>query len=115
MVNKEEKRSRGRPAGDPDDLRTERIAIRVHPDLIFELNVLARLDGVTRSVLVERLLIRLVNDHYHRTVVDQIGRYVVGPPEDDLFRVPARGIEFLRQEQKKATPKRRPNPRSFKK
>jgi hypothetical protein len=111
MVKDEQKRSRGRPAGDPDDLRTERIAIRVHPDLIFELNVLARADGVTRSVLVERLLIRLVNDHYRRSVVDQVGRYLNGPPDDPL-RDSARGIEFLRQIQKKSAPKRRPNPRS---
>jgi hypothetical protein len=111
MVVNKEKRSRGRPAGDPDDLRTERIAIRVHPDLIFELNVLARLDGVTRSVLVERLLIRLVNDHYRRTIIDQVGRYLDGPPDEPL-RGSARGIEYIRQVQKKAAPKRKPNPRS---
>ena len=81
MVAKNERKTRGRPPGDPDDLRTERLAIRLHRDLTFELNVLARLDGITRSVLVERLLIRMLNDHYNRNVVDKIGRYVDGPPE----------------------------------
>jgi hypothetical protein len=82
-VKKAEKKKRGRPQGDPDDLRTERIALRIHSDLLFELTLLARLEGVTRSVLVERLLIRLVNDHYSRTLVDKVGRYVSGPPKDD--------------------------------
>ncbi len=100
VVKKAEKRSRGRPAGDPEDLKLERIAIRVHEDLCFELNVLARQEGVTRSMLVERLLIRLVNDHHHRTVVDQIGRYTAGPPDHDPG-MSARGIEYLRKEEAK--------------
>jgi hypothetical protein len=79
-VKKEKPKPKGRPPGDPDDLRTERIAFRVHPNLVFELNVLARLDGVTRSTLIEKMLIRLVNDHHRRTVVDAVGRYLDGPP-----------------------------------
>jgi hypothetical protein len=89
---------RGRPPGDPEDIRTERIAIRVHPDLLFELNVLSRHEGVTRSVLIERLLIRLVNDHFSRTVVDKVGRYLAGPPDD---RSGGKGVEYLRQEVRK--------------
>lgn len=76
-------RARGRPAGDPDDVRTERIALRLHPNLVVEMNVLARLEGISRSVLIEKMLLRLVNDHYNRTVVDRVGRYVDGPPKED--------------------------------
>jgi hypothetical protein len=104
MVVKKSAKPRGRPPGDPDDLRTERLAIRMHPDLVFELNVLARLEGVTRSVLVERLLIRLVNDHYHRTIVDQVGRYLDGPPDVSE----PRGVEYLRRSSAPKVKLRRP-------
>ena len=97
MVVKKAGKRKGRPPGDPDDVRTERMAIRMHTDLVFELNVLARLEGITRSQLVERMLIRLVNDHYARTVVDKVGRYLDGPPEVTS----PRGVEFLRQSQPK--------------
>jgi hypothetical protein len=97
-VKKSIKRTRGRPPGDPEDIRTERIALRVHPDLLFELNVLSRYEGVTRSVLIERLLIRLVNDHFARTVIDKVGRYQNEPPDD---RALGKGIEYLRQLERK--------------
>lgn len=103
-VKKLNPKPRGRPPGDPDDIRTERIAIRVHPHLLFELNVQARIQGVSRSVLIERLLIRLVNDHHRRTLMDPIGRYVDGPP--DIVE-PGKGVEFLRRERMKKTPPRR--------
>ncbi len=106
-VKKEKMKPRGRPPGDPDDVRTERIAIRVHPNLLFELNVISRVEGVTRSVLVERMLIRLVNDHHRRTLMDSIGRYVDGPP--DVVE-PGKGVEFLRRERMKQTPVRRKSP-----
>ena len=96
VVKKTTKRTRGRPAGDPDDIRTERIALRVHPDLLFELNVLSRHEGVTRSVLIERLLIRLVNDHFSRTVVDKVGRYLAGAPTVEHDRPLGKGIEYMR-------------------
>jgi hypothetical protein len=105
VVKKEPKRGRGRPAGDPEDLKLERIAIRVHEDLCFELNVLARQEGVTRSMLVERVLIRLVNDHHNRTLVDKIGRYTDGPPDQDPG-LSARGIEYLRKEETKKSKSR---------
>jgi hypothetical protein len=90
VVRKASTKPRGRPPGDPDDLRTERVAFRIHPDLVFELNVLARLDGITRSTLIEKLLIRLVNDHHRRTVVDAVGRYINGPPSP-----PVAGQHFM--------------------
>jgi hypothetical protein len=106
VVKKAEKRSRGRPQSDPDDLRTERIALRVHSDLLVELNIIARLEGVTRSVLVERLLIRLVNDHYTRTVIDRVGRYQNGPPTD-AGNARIREL-YDHQLRKKTPPRRRP-------
>jgi hypothetical protein len=103
MTVKKQTRPRGRPQGDPDDLRTERIALRVHSDLLFETNIIARLEGVTRSVLIERLLIRLVNDHHSRTVVDKVGRYVGEPP---VSSSDAR-IREHREPLRKKTPPRR--------
>jgi hypothetical protein len=92
VVKKEKKRPRGRPRGDPDDLRTERIAVRAHKDLVNELNFLSRHKGVTRSVLIERLLIDLVNDEARTIVVDAIGRYIGGeqshPPAGPPHRPP---------------------------
>jgi hypothetical protein len=68
--------------------------------------VLSRVEGVTRSVLIERLLIRLVNDHHRRTLMDPIGRYIDGPP--DVVE-PGKGVEFLRRERpQKAAPRRHP-------
>ena len=75
MVKREKKRPRGRPPGDPEDLRTERVAVRAHKDLVNELNHLAREQGVTRSVMIERLLIDFVNDEARSEIVDMIGRY----------------------------------------
>src|ERR1700733_14943639 len=71
---KTRKRKGGRPLGDPEDKRTERIAIRAHPDLVAELSVVARAQGFVRSVLIERTLIDIVNRHHGRPVVDAIGR-----------------------------------------
>jgi hypothetical protein len=105
VVKKAKKKQRGRPQGDPDDLRTERIAPRVHSDLLFETNILARLEGVTRSVLIERLLIRLINDHRSRTVVDKVGRYVGEPPTGVHD---ARIREHHEPLRKKTPPRRRP-------
>jgi hypothetical protein len=75
-ATKTRKRKGGRPIGDEADKRTERIAIRAHPDLVAELNVVARAQGFVRSVLIERTLIDLVNRHYGRQVVDAIGRHL---------------------------------------
>jgi hypothetical protein len=71
---KTKKKKGGRPFADPQDKRTERIAIRAHPDLVKELSVVARAQGFVRSVLIERTLIDLVNRHYGRQVLDAIGR-----------------------------------------
>lgn len=77
----------------------------MHRDLVFELRMLARLEGVTRSVLVKGLLIRLVNDHHRRTVIDAVGRYVDGPPPDESL---PRGVEYLRETRQPKIKLRRP-------
>jgi hypothetical protein len=80
---KTKRRKGGRPHGDPEDKRTERIAIRAHPDLVAELSVVARAQGFVRSVLIERTLIDIVNRHHGRPIVDAIGRrldYAGGAP-----------------------------------
>jgi hypothetical protein len=69
-------RKAGRPFGDPDDKRTERLAIRCHPDLVAALSDVARKQGFVRSVLIERTLIDLVNRFFGVPVVDAIGRSV---------------------------------------
>jgi hypothetical protein len=78
------KRSGGRPRGDPEDLRTERVAIRLHPDLTAEVNKACRAVGINRSIFIERLLIEWLYAHGHEIKtrpVDAIGRYV---PEEYL-------------------------------
>jgi hypothetical protein len=52
----------GRPRFDPDALRTERLVIRIHPDLMEALTALSSNNGITRSLLVERAMIALVNE-----------------------------------------------------
>ena len=66
----------GRPPKDRGDLRTERIAMRAHPDLLSHLNDLARRAGIVRSVYIERILIGYVNDLYGEEVLDAIGKEI---------------------------------------
>jgi hypothetical protein len=94
VVKKEKKRPRGRPRGDPDDLRTERIAVRAHKDLVNELNFLSRHKGVTRSVLIERLLIDLVNDEARSIAVDAIGRYTVAEAPTPTPQITRRPVDI---------------------
>jgi hypothetical protein len=73
------KRPPGRPPADPGDLRTERMALRLHPDLMYELGVATREAGTNKSLFIERLLINHLNDRLVRraaTPLDVIGRYV---------------------------------------
>jgi hypothetical protein len=73
------RRSAGRPRGDPDDLRTERVAIRLHPDLTEEIALACRAVGLNRSIFVERVLIEWLTAHQHdlgTKPLDAIGRYV---------------------------------------
>lgn len=69
---------RGRRAGDPAAMRSERLVLRVHPDLIDGLNRAADEAGLSRSTFVERCLISLLNED-PRNSLDHVGRRV--PPE----------------------------------
>jgi hypothetical protein len=64
----------GRPPKDAGDLRTERIAMRAHPDLIRHLNDLSRREGLVRSVYIERILVAYVNYVSGDEILDSIGR-----------------------------------------
>jgi hypothetical protein len=69
----------GRPKADPADLRTERLAVRLHPDLTTEINRACRLMGMNRSIFFERLLIDWVNARAEAMRIrplDLIGRYM---------------------------------------
>jgi len=65
----------GRPRIDPDDLRTDRYGLRMHPDLRSEIDRLARADGMRLSQWLERLLVTEVNRRSGVEVLDWIGRY----------------------------------------
>jgi hypothetical protein len=69
------KRARGRPPGNPGDVKSADIPQRIHPDLNSELIKIARLNGVSKSTLINRHLIRLVNDRRNRIELDNIGRH----------------------------------------
>jgi hypothetical protein len=69
------KRSVGRPGGDPQDIRSERLVQKIHPDLMAVFIQRAREAGVTRSAYIERVLL-----HHARFVegaeLDNIGRRI---------------------------------------
>lgn len=64
----------GRPPRDPDTLRTERLVLRIHPDLMRCLTALANDSGLTRSMLVERALVSFVNLSAGNPIIDSMGR-----------------------------------------
>jgi hypothetical protein len=65
----------GRPLIDPDDLRSERYGMRMHPDLRAEVERLARLDGLKMAGWIERAMIDMVNKACGSEILDKIGRY----------------------------------------
>ena len=75
----EEALKRGRPRLDPADLRSERLVLRVHPDLMEQLNRRGRTEGISRSLFVERVLIAFLNGTGGRPL-DRIGRYTQPAP-----------------------------------
>jgi hypothetical protein len=75
-----EKNVGGRPKRDPDTLRTERLVLRIHPDLMRSLTDLAETNGITRSLLVERAMISFVNMSGPEPTLDFMGRALTGPP-----------------------------------
>jgi hypothetical protein len=65
----------------PDDVRTDRLVLRVHPDLMELLTERARERGVTRSAYVEQLLVGWVRLDPRNRRVDLIGKYVGDAPD----------------------------------
>ena len=63
---------------DPEDLRTERYGLRLHPDLRLEMESLARAEGFKLSQWIERALVDTVNRVHGRHVLDRIGRRIQG-------------------------------------
>jgi hypothetical protein len=83
------KKKTGRPPSDPDDVRSERTAMRMHPNLLHELNVAAREAGKNRSLFIEYVLISWLNQRLlarGERPLDSIGKYVT---DDELARLEA--------------------------
>jgi hypothetical protein len=73
------KKKLGRPGADPDDVRSERTAMRMHPDLQYELSAAAREAGMTRSLFIERILLAHINQRLNNRgerMLDGIGKYL---------------------------------------
>lgn len=69
----------GRPPSPPEDLRTERTAMRMHPNLLYELNVATREAGLNRSLFIESVLIAHINARIAARggrLLDAIGKYL---------------------------------------
>jgi hypothetical protein len=66
----------GGPLQDPADLRSERYAMRLHPDLRDEMTRLARMEGWKLSQWIEKALVDATNVANGKAVVDRIGRYI---------------------------------------
>jgi hypothetical protein len=64
----------------PGDIRTERLVLRVHHDLMEVLSERARERGITRSAYVEQLLVGWVRLDPRNRKVDLIGKYDPGAP-----------------------------------
>ncbi len=89
MVKQTKLRKAGRPAGNPDDVRAARTAMRMHPDLLHELNVAAREAGKNRSLFVEWVLVSWINNRLlsrGERPLDAIGKYVT---DDEFARLEA--------------------------
>ncbi|MET4347067.1 hypothetical protein ABIC08_007716 [Bradyrhizobium sp. RT9b] len=85
------KKKLGRPFGDPDDVRTLRLAQRVHPHMMAVLDQRAREYGLSRSQFIERILVDYLNSHEYAQL-DAIGRWV---PNARWTRSMARRVDQL--------------------
>jgi hypothetical protein len=81
-VNKDgSRRKKPGPTAQPDMAKTERLALRVHPDLIDILTARSRERGISRSQYVEKLLIGWANYDPRNPRLDLNGRAVVPAPD----------------------------------
>jgi hypothetical protein len=81
------KKKTGRPPSPPEDLRSERTAMRMHPDLLKELNVATREAGLNRSLFIEAILIAQCNARIAARggrLLDAIGKYL---SDEEMERV----------------------------
>jgi hypothetical protein len=78
MVTKPKPRGRegGRKPGNPADVRSERLVLRAHPDLVDALTERGKVYGVSRSQFIERILITYLNLQDGQRPLDLTGRYV---------------------------------------
>jgi hypothetical protein len=88
MAKKAAPRRAGRQPQDPRTIRSERLVLRVHPDLMATLDQLARESSISRSQLVERTLISFCNID-PRNNLDMTGRRTKpGTNQPDLLATP---------------------------
>lgn len=67
----------GRKPGPPEHVRSERLVVRMHPDLFGVLTERAATYGMDRSTYVERILITYVNAQENQRTIDFTGRFAV--------------------------------------
>jgi len=77
----------GRPKLPPERAKTARLAIRVHPDLVEELDKISLDVGMLRSALIERACINLVNGYNRDVVINGMGSRVRPGSLDKLRRL----------------------------
>lgn len=80
------RRKPGKPPR-PGDVRTDRLVMRAHPDLMEILTERARERGLTRSAYVEQILVGWVRLDPRNRKVDLIGKYVPDAPTPQEFRL----------------------------
>jgi hypothetical protein len=88
------KKTAGRRPGPPEDVRTERLVVRMHPDLVESLTERAKVYGVSRSTYVERILIGYLNMQEGQKPLDGIGRYLKTAAAESLKSAGAPGDEW---------------------
>jgi hypothetical protein len=67
----------GRKKMPPEEVRSDRLVLRAHPDLMDALSLRAKGYGVSRSQLIERILITYLNmQDDQKPALDMSGRYL---------------------------------------
>src|SRR5215218_3861055 len=82
----------GRPRIDPEDMRTVRFSLRLHPDMFDALSQLARRMGLNRSVCAQHILISSINADAGYDLLDMVGRLV----DHETPPITATGVKYLR-------------------
>ena len=73
----------------PEDVKSDRLVLRVHPDLLAVLTERSRERGINRSQYVEKLLIGWANLDPRNPRLDLIGKAVKDAPRpDEVLRSP---------------------------